>query len=190
MTDVTATPAPTGLPGADDMLTALRVAAEALAVVENRYHSGSPRIDAPLCRHAARARDVCAMAEAELLAGIQAVKQAPAPASSDRYERMIRLCQTIVDAHQAPDGGPTVAGHFLGVLRGELMSIDQTTAQQEWCVFYGGPDPDNCAGVWVTDDQVTAEQRGKWLRDAGIAHRTRYASRWVVDTAPAGVSDE
>jgi len=67
---------------------------------------------------------------------------------------------------------------------GESKGGDSRTEQQ-WCVWYGGPDPDNAAGREVRDDEADAREALQWLRDdlgAGVAVRDLHITPWrVVD---------
>lgn len=40
------------------------------------------------------------------------------------YIEAVRLCRSVVDAATSSDGGPTVAGSFLGMLRSLLISVE------------------------------------------------------------------
>jgi hypothetical protein len=50
----------------------------------------------------------------------------------------------------------------------------------QWCVFWGGPDPDNCAGLEITDELAAAEENVQWRVEAGIARRTVTYGPWEV----------
>lgn len=54
----------------------------------------------------------------------------------------------------------------------------------EWCVFYGGPDPENVAGRMVYADPAEAEEMVQWVRSAGLACRGLYATPWTVVQEP------
>lgn len=62
----------------------------------------------------------------------------------------------------------------------EMIDVDSLDERDEWCVFYGGPDPDNAAGVHVTEDQADAEEMAEWFRESGVACRTIYVAPWEV----------
>lgn len=52
----------------------------------------------------------------------------------------------------------------------------------EWCVWYGGPDPANAAGLMVRDDEEDAREFLQWVREdgaSGIASRTVYTTAWT-----------
>lgn len=44
------------------------------------------------------------------------------PPDDARYDRLVDLCRRVVAAHDADDGGPTVAGSLLAELQRELVS--------------------------------------------------------------------
>jgi hypothetical protein len=52
----------------------------------------------------------------------------------------------------------------------------------EWAVFYGGPDPGNCAGYEGMPDQAEAEEAAQWRICSGIARRTVTYGPWEVMT--------
>jgi len=66
---------------------------------------------------------------------------------------------------------------------------DHRAASEQWCVFYGGPDPDNCAGVEFRDDQADAEEHAQWMRESGVARRTVLHGPWVVTQVSGGSDD-
>lgn len=54
------------------------------------------------------------------------------------------------------------------------------TVHEQWAVYYGGPDPDNCAGFNTYDDEAEAGETLQWVRDGGLARRTVTESVWEV----------
>lgn len=56
----------------------------------------------------------------------------------------------------------------------------------EWVSYWGGPDPDNCAGYlsFIGDDngEASAFEDTQWRRDGGVAWRTIQHGDWVVVT--------
>jgi len=52
--------------------------------------------------------------------------------------------------------------------------------ETQWCVFYGGPDPDNCAGSEYSDEQAEVEESAQWLIESGVARRTVTYGPWEV----------
>lgn len=55
--------------------------------------------------------------------------------------------------------------------------------REEWCVFYGGPDPDNAAGTEVRDDEADAREHLQWIDGShgrGVAMRSIYYGPWTV----------
>ena len=62
-------------------------------------------------------------------------------------------------------------------------------AVDEWRVFYGGPDPDSCAGWFDSADRAGAEQCLQWVRQSGVARRSVFYGPWVVTQAPGGSDD-
>lgn len=63
---------------------------------------------------------------------------------------------------------------------GERVSETVASSEVQWCVFYGGPDPDNCAGREITDEQAVAEEDVQWRVEAGIARRTVTYGPWEL----------
>jgi hypothetical protein len=57
--------------------------------------------------------------------------------------------------------------------------------EQQWCVWYGGPDPNNAAGVEIHGDEAEAQEAFQWYRSdlgSGIAVRDLTLSPWRVVT--------
>lgn len=55
--------------------------------------------------------------------------------------------------------------------------------REYWCVFYGGPDPDNAAGTEMRDDETDAREHLQWINDShgsGVAHRNIHYGPWTV----------
>lgn len=55
--------------------------------------------------------------------------------------------------------------------------------EQQWGVWYGGPDPNNAAGLVVHDDEADAQEAFPWFRSdlgSGIAVRDLTVSPWRV----------
>lgn len=67
-------------------------------------------------------------------------------------------------------------------------TVLEPPVQEQWCHFYGGPDPDNAAGNRICDDEVDAREASEWvvtLGGKGIARRmVRYGPWEVVDFTP------
>lgn len=55
----------------------------------------------------------------------------------------------------------------------------------EWVLFYGGPDPDNCAGTLPYDSHGEAEEMLQWIPGAGIAARTITYGPWIITEGEA-----
>jgi hypothetical protein len=95
-----------------------------------------------------------------------------------------------VDPHTA-DGQEIFGDHALEL----RTTIKDATPQarpgteQQWCVWYGGPDPDNAAGVEIYGDEAEAREAFEWYRSdlgSGVAVRDVTISPWrVVGSAPA-----
>lgn len=55
--------------------------------------------------------------------------------------------------------------------------------REDWCVFYGGPDPDNAAGTETRDDEADAREHVQWIDGShgrGVAVRSVYYGPWRV----------
>lgn len=64
---------------------------------------------------------------------------------------------------------------------GEADSVlDNVETRTEWVAWYGGPDPDNCAGTLVYDDMDEAVEMTEYLADSGVAYREVVEGPWVV----------
>jgi len=48
----------------------------------------------------------------------------------------------------------------------------------QWCVAYGGDDPNECAGTLVFDGEAEAREQAQWIRDGMLARRTVITSDW------------
>jgi hypothetical protein len=58
------------------------------------------------------------------------------------------------------------------------MSDEET----QWVVYWGGTDPDSCAGWRVCDDEADAHEEARWRIDGGVAKRpVTYGGWWVCD---------
>ncbi|MGH3429537.1 MAG: DUF3850 domain-containing protein [Mycobacteriales bacterium] len=76
-------------------------------------------------------------------------------------------------------------GGVFGVEDGFVaLSISPLTAPAavggQWCLFYGGPDPDNCAGLDRYDDEGECEHRIRYMTNAGYARQQLYVGEWEV----------
>lgn len=77
-----------------------------------------------------------------------------------------------------------IAAHLLRLCdqideqRGERSDV---RTEQQWCVWYGGPDPNNAAGVETRDDEQDAREALEWLRSdhgSGVAVRDLTVWPW------------
>ncbi len=50
----------------------------------------------------------------------------------------------------------------------------------EWCVWWGGEDPNDCAGMLAYDDQAEAEEMTRWITGGRVASRTMTRGAWVT----------
>lgn len=101
--------------------------------------------------------------------------------TDEQYQQAVEWCRRVVDAAGSADGGPMVAGSFLAALRELLATTERAQPHHvEWCLFWGGPDPDNSAGYDTYDDEVDCEERIQYMGAAGYARRTIYAGSWQV----------
>lgn len=56
----------------------------------------------------------------------------------------------------------------------------------QWCVFYGGPDPENAAGVGIADEEAYAREQQQWFIESGVASRSVTYGPWVVQPPETG----
>jgi hypothetical protein len=67
-----------------------------------------------------------------------------------------------------------------------------TPAAVQWCVFAGGPDPDNAALTRMYDDEADAREDMQWFtveHGRGLARRDVVASAWTVTTIDGPVTN-
>jgi len=64
------------------------------------------------------------------------------------------------------------------------QATGRTSAFTEWAVFHGGEHPDDCAGVFVYDDEADCEEHLQLFDRAGIAKRTVSRGPWTVTRPP------
>jgi hypothetical protein len=87
----------------------------------------------------------------------------------------------------APEYGDQVL-HENGCGLEQVVSLAELTYlmrnhHEDWCVFYGGPDPDNAAGLEMRDDYSDAAEHLQWIdaeRGRGVAHRPVFHGPWMV----------
>jgi hypothetical protein len=63
----------------------------------------------------------------------------------------------------------------------------------QWCVFVGGPDPDNAALTRVYDDEADAREQLQWFTSEhgrGLARRDVVASDWIVLATDGPIADD
>lgn len=71
-------------------------------------------------------------------------------------------------------------GALIG-LDGSDLTAEPPRGGTEWCVFYGGQDPYNCAGFELYDDEEDADEKVQWYdKPAGIARRAVRRTPWEV----------
>ncbi len=74
------------------------------------------------------------------------------------------------------------------VMRMAGVKPEERETATEWAVFWGGPDPDSCAGYAVAigyagdAGRAAAEEEAQWRIQAGIARRTVSYGPWEVMT--------
>lgn len=88
--------------------------------------------------------------------------------------------ENVEDADYAND---LVSRAILDVLgHRELPPSDRVSYEAtEWCVWYGGEDPNEAAGVQVVADEEEARETLRWYRDdlgAGVASRRTFTTAW------------
>jgi hypothetical protein len=52
--------------------------------------------------------------------------------------------------------------------------------ETEWCVWYGGDDPNECAGRLVDDDEGSAGEMVQWIVGGRLAYRTVHLGPWTA----------
>lgn len=55
----------------------------------------------------------------------------------------------------------------------------------DWCVWWGGEDPNDCAGRLEYDDEAEASEMTQWVRGGSVASRTVRRSRWRAEAGGA-----
>jgi hypothetical protein len=55
-----------------------------------------------------------------------------------------------------------------------------SATSRDWCVRYGGEDPNHCAGTLVYDDQAEAEEMAQWMVGGRVAYRAVARGPWIV----------
>lgn len=87
-----------------------------------------------------------------------------------------------IEHNDAPPVARQVAELALqGGLAGRTV-VDQP-GDEQWFVFYGGPDPDNSAGRDLRDDEIDATEHLQWVHDghgAGVARRSVHYGPWEI----------
>jgi hypothetical protein len=48
-----------------------------------------------------------------------------------------------------------------------------------WCTWWGGEDPNDCAGQLVYDDQAEAQEMAQWILGGRVAKRTTVHGPWI-----------
>jgi len=69
------------------------------------------------------------------------------------------------------------------LLEGALAAAPFTETQ-EWCVFWGGGHPDDCAGSEVVSCEDEALEERQWRVTGGVARRSVLYGRWTVTVPP------
>ena len=64
----------------------------------------------------------------------------------------------------------------------EPAAIPAAVHHFEWAVFWGGEDPDGCAGSDVYTDEADADESRQWIIGGGLAKRPVWYGPWVVVT--------
>ena len=86
------------------------------------------------------------------------------------------------DAHReaVEIGARAVAAHVTG-----SHLPPATPPDTEWAVFWGGEDPDDCAGSDVYGDEADADENRQWIIGGGLATRPVWRGPWTVVKPPA-----
>jgi hypothetical protein len=81
------------------------------------------------------------------------------------------------DAHRAAVeiGAHAVAAHVAG-----SYIPPATPSHSEWAVFWGGEDPDDCAGSDTYGDEADADENREWIIGGGLAKRSVWYGPWIV----------
>ena len=68
------------------------------------------------------------------------------------------------------------------IVRDAIDSIGHVieSTEPEWCVFYGGPDPENAAGVQRAYEEAAAREDAHWFIESGVATRLVAHGPWIV----------
>lgn len=66
----------------------------------------------------------------------------------------------------------------------DVMPSGPFTATEEWCVFWGGEDPGDCAGSEVLSCEDEALEDRQWRVTGGVARRSVLYGRWTVTVPP------
>lgn len=61
----------------------------------------------------------------------------------------------------------------------EVAAAPVGEVRTEWCVAYGGDDPNDCAGRLTYDDEGEAADYVQWTTGGFVASRSVIATRWV-----------
>ena len=59
----------------------------------------------------------------------------------------------------------------------------------QWCIWWGGEDPNDCAGRLEYDDQAEADEMTQWVSGSRVASRTVTWTAWRTE-APVAANSE
>jgi hypothetical protein len=49
----------------------------------------------------------------------------------------------------------------------------------EWCAWWGGEDPNECAGLLAYGEEAEAREMASWIKGGRVAHRTVAVRPWL-----------
>lgn len=114
----------------------------------------------------------------------------PVPATGITDE-MVRLAAAAImrEWHDEVAIRDVALGALEAALAGRTVVAQPAASSEEWVVFYGGPDPDNAAGVEQCDDEADAREHVQWVvhdQGRGVACRHVFYGSWILAAESSG----
>ncbi len=105
---------------------------------------------------------------------------------ADKVEEERRKDAPVTAAHNHPPGTDHPDGiHGCHACAIEASAEEPRDGYTEWCVWYGGDDPNDCAGIQVFGAEAEAEAMEQWISGGRVAKRTVTRGLWQpVGPAP------